>query len=899
MTQIVNGKKSIAILILMSVLGIYGNSFRYELFFNVDIIFGSIFAILAVRIFGYYGIIAGFIASLYSYILWNHPYAIIIFTAEAAFVAKYSKKLRDIVLTDMVYWLCCGIPIIFITYHLIMGMDIGSVYLVMMKQTVNGVLSALAASCLYDLYRIYTVKKGNGETFISYQHMIFQTILVIIILPMLVYNFVTISTNKSYITNGMLKGLNNASQSADITINEFIRDNLQIIQLIKKLTVNHYPVKDSTDHIVSDFREIESIHKYILNISVLDKDGTYQFCTYRDKVKNHDNIFGGVTHLAEWQGADPYISPLTVMHEEEAPVWVVYLISSLKDADGNISGYVRIAVDFDYIKERLAGITKGSSLYVTLLDNEGKVVFSTSDKIKNGIIWEDRSQYGRMVLLKDNIFEYTPEPKKNVSVMTTWKDSLYIKKTSVSASSGFTIITEMTLTNLVEYMFTSGRRSLTFVFVVILLSIVFSYYVSMGITRQLKRISKRTNDLPAKLLNGGDFDFETSYIKEVADIQNNFKQMVVKLKDMFDELKDQKSDVEQILDSIPLQIVLKDKNDKILMVNSKTTDYLDCGKSELIGKTTSEVYMSNAYYKADKEVMRIGQAIKNVVTEYKPASGKSFTARTSRTPVFNENGEIAYILVLIDDITEELKQNENHERMLALINKQSRMAEIGALMNMIIHQWKQPVNVISLVGQSIKEDLSAGNVNTDDILNDVEILLQNNSFLAQTVSDFTEYYKQSKHKSLFKVGDIISEVQALIAKNFMKARVTFKVYGEENDFEVLNLKNEFKQVCLNILNNAIDSLADKEIDEKAVTVTFEKSGDKGIIKISDNGGGIPPHLLPDKIFEPYMTTKKDGSGIGLYICRNIIQENMGGSIIAVNNDSGAEFIITFDIYEGD
>lgn len=97
-------RRSIVALVILSVLGLLGNLLKIEMFFNVDFLFGSIFAMLAVQIFGFYGIIVAFIAGLYTIVLWNHPYAVVIFTAEAAFVAVFQRRFKNIVAADLLYW---------------------------------------------------------------------------------------------------------------------------------------------------------------------------------------------------------------------------------------------------------------------------------------------------------------------------------------------------------------------------------------------------------------------------------------------------------------------------------------------------------------------------------------------------------------------------------------------------------------------------------------------------------------------------------------------------------------------------------------------------------------------------------------------------------------------------
>ena len=143
----------------------------------------------------------------------------------------------------------------------------------------------------------------------------------------------------------------------------------------------------------------------------------------------------------------------------------------------------------------------------------------------------------------------------------------------------------------------------------------------------------------------------------------------------------------------------------------------------------------------------------------------------------------------------------------------------------------------------------------------------------------------------------MQEIYQLIDRQFVKADIRVEFHEHEH-FEVFGLKNEFKQVCLNLLNNAKEVLIEKNIHKGFIEVKYAKTPTHGRIIISDNGGGISEDLLPDRLFEMNTTTKDNGTGIGLYICKTIVEEHMGGTITVKNTDVGAEFTITLPLNNG-
>ena len=136
--------------------GLAGNYFKFPLFLNIDFLFGSIFAMLALQFFGIgRGILAAAIIAGYTYILWNHPYAIIIMTAEVAVVGWLTDRRKmGLVLADTLYWLIIGMPLVYLFYHVVMQVPFSNTSIVMTKQAVNGIANALVARLIFS-YRAH------------------------------------------------------------------------------------------------------------------------------------------------------------------------------------------------------------------------------------------------------------------------------------------------------------------------------------------------------------------------------------------------------------------------------------------------------------------------------------------------------------------------------------------------------------------------------------------------------------------------------------------------------------------------------------------------------------------------------------------------------------------------
>jgi signal transduction histidine kinase len=166
-------------------------------------------------------------------------------------------------------------------------------------------------------------------------------------------------------------------------------------------------------------------------------------------------------------------------------------------------------------------------------------------------------------------------------------------------------------------------------------------------------------------------------------------------------------------------------------------------------------------------------------------------------------------------------------------------------------------------------------------------------YMSQTIDDFHNFYQPSKDKSNFKVKEALKKAVEIVKHQFSHHNISLSVEG--NECEIFGYENEFKQVILNILSNAKDAILLKSKEEPIegrITLTCKVEKREVVVTISNNGGNISDEIM-ERIFEPYFTTKFEtqGTGIGLYMCKTIVETNMQGQITAQNIKDGVSFII--------
>ena len=230
----------------------------------------------------------------------------------------------------------------------------------------------------------------------------------------------------------------------------------------------------------------------------------------------------------------------------------------------------------------------------------------------------------------------------------------------------------------------------------------------------------------------------------------------------------------------------------------------------------------------------------------------------------------------------------------------SRLAQMGEMINMIAHQWRQPLNIISMLQQSMVLKYKKGDLSDAVVKEFSDKFNEQINYMSQTIDDFRDFFKPEKEKETFLLNDTVQNAIDMIYKSFHKENISLTYNEKIKNAMVVGYPNEFSQVVLNILNNAKDALTQNECQNKAVIVTLMKIEGQYGLYIEDNGGGIKNEHL-EKIFEPYFSTKEqyNGTGLGLYICKMIIEEHMQGKIEAKNvqkkEEKGAKFCIYLPI----
>ncbi len=208
--------------------------------------------------------------------------------------------------------------------------------------------------------------------------------------------------------------------------------------------------------------------------------------------------------------------------------------------------------------------------------------------------------------------------------------------------------------------------------------------------------------------------------------------------------------------------------------------------------------------------------------------------------------------------------------------KQSRLASMGEMISLIAHQWRQPLNRLNLNLEVIKNMVQKENYNQQLVEKkfiDAETNLQ---YMSHTIEDFSNYFKPNKKKEIFNIKQLTQKAMQLLDARVNGIEIELP---RDRDIELCGYINEYLQVILVILNNAIDNFEIKKVKQRKISLSIRENESDIYLSIKDNGGGINKEAI-DKIFNPYFTTKfeKEGTGIGLYMAKMVIENSMHGTL---------------------
>ncbi|MDD2383838.1 MAG: ABC transporter substrate binding protein [Sulfurospirillaceae bacterium] len=346
-----------------------------------------------------------------------------------------------------------------------------------------------------------------------------------------------------------------------------------------------------------------------------------------------------------------------------------------------------------------------------------------------------------------------------------------------------------------------------------------------------------------------------------------------------------------LLNNIQSAIFWKRNDGIVVGCNDLLCRLAEKDRNAIIGHHVSEI-MPEVCSKIGK-VPTNSTMSEEVQVELKTGEKLDFAVR--RTFYNDETNKEAGIVTILTDITDKKRIDTERKRHEQFVIQRSKQSEVGEMIASIAHQWKTPLVEISSIAQELLYKRRKKALDEEDTKLFVDDIMTQVKYMSQTIDDFRKFIKPSTVKTTFDIREAIHNLLSVVNHNVKYNYITIRISQDTQDsLLVYGYPNEFKQCILNIINNAKDSILKKREHQKTegiIDINLSADEKNIYLSIRDDGFGIESNKL-ESIFDPFMSTKEHGDGFGLYMARLIIEDKMGGKIVARQQAVGAQIVIT-------
>ncbi len=491
---------------ILTIAGLAGNYFKFSLFFNVDFFFGSIFSLIILLRFGILpGFISTIIISSYTYVLLNHPYAIIIFTAEIVVVWLLGKIDRiHILVRGAIYWLLIGLPLVWFFYSVVMGLGYHTWMIVALKQATNGIFNIFISGLVVDYVPVlidkFKYRSTGGENIslstVSLENHLYYAITGLVLVSVLFSTIVRGREILSELETRINNKLNHQSRVISIYIDDWVNKHIKLA----KLVMNHEDQLIINNHYLISQIGIAAV-KRNNSIKIFDQSLVGLPDLFRG---NNDNVDKAHYHFID--------------HDNKVDVF--FALHSLKGYDN----YVLMNMsDFD---DTIKNLASSFSYQIIVANKTNRVISSSQDVYNVGEIIKIKESYD-IIRTGNDTLQYLARSEANTTLMERWKSSFYVKELTLGGKSNpLSVIVMASVSPYQEELYESYIRNLSlllfFFGVSAIVSALLSYYNSLPFLR----LRQTVQDLPTRIQNGESVSWPRNVITEdVVELIASFRGM--------------------------------------------------------------------------------------------------------------------------------------------------------------------------------------------------------------------------------------------------------------------------------------------------------------------------------------------------------------------------------------
>ena len=523
---------STLLLTLLIAAGYAGNYLSFPFGFGVNFLFGSIAVLTVTSLYGiWWGTIASVIASSYTITLWQHPYALIIFTCETLFIAwRLRRGNQNLLLIDIIFWLVIGMPLAAFFCGNILQVGAISTLIIVVKQPVNGIFNALVASLILTYKPLYQwANSSNKNPTFFFEQILLNLLVAFVLIPALMLMVVNNRVVMKHEQNALIATLETSSQNLATDLLQWHQSSLQALRELVE-TSNETPVVVS-EHTPQSMELLIRSLPIFRQIYITNADQELVAVAPSKNQKSENNLDFSRLALPR----KPKIFVLSNPTEESAATSQPKILQTLPIIQNNHwLGNIIAELNIDFIKELLRTETHNSLLKNTLPDGRWLLIASTFQQLDSQQVF-NRHQNGEINYiqsdeLENKVYHWLPIIEGQ-PLVARWKKSFYGQELLINEEIPWTLVMETSAAPYVNYLQLLYIRSLTILLLITLSSIVIAKVFSLLLVKPILNLTAFTTNLPQQLLRYEIIKLPRSSVKEINALAANFEVMSKTIKD--------------------------------------------------------------------------------------------------------------------------------------------------------------------------------------------------------------------------------------------------------------------------------------------------------------------------------------------------------------------------------
>jgi len=555
--------RTVLITILLAALGYVGNYLKIPVVYRVDFIFGSVFSLIALCAAGFAGgVLVAFLASVHTFFLWNHPYAIIIFTAEIIWVGIALKRGRtNLILVDSLFWLLLGMPMVAGFYYGIMNLGFDSTLVIMLKQSINGILNALLASILLNHTPVLKWLSGSGRPRLSsYALRVFHLATAFLIIPtlalVLFYNYQNLASTQERVARNLVED----AYEAQADLAHWIENRLRAIRLVSELDIG------SQENLQAELQRLHALFPDFHTLFVGDATATTVAFHPPVNAKGESTIginFADRRWFRDLQSTGkPVFSEVFMGRGGVFEPIIVIAVPVV--TNGKLSHFAQGAINIREMATLFKRMGERKDMIYTIVDRNRNIVFSS-----------DPSRRPLSPLPTDGGFLKVPftaevslkvaAGQKNVSVMSTWKEAAYYMTLPIRGTP-WELIVEYPVGPLQKSFYRTAILSLVAIAALYIIMIGLAALLSDRLIQPVQSLSRISENIPSRIDNGETLYWPQSDILEVSELIEHFSVTAATLEN---KLLESRERYKVLVDISPSGIWITDSAGEITYVSSR------------------------------------------------------------------------------------------------------------------------------------------------------------------------------------------------------------------------------------------------------------------------------------------------------------------------------------------